>query len=70
ERCITLFEDEYFYYHPGFNPVSIFKSIQRNFSAGKVKSGGSTITMQVARMMRGNKSRTYYNKFVEILLAF
>lgn len=70
EQCITLFEDEYFYYHPGFNPVSIFKSIQRNFSAGKVKSGGSTITMQVARMMRGNKSRTYYNKLVEILLAF
>ncbi|MBN8694518.1 MAG: penicillin-binding protein 1C [Bacteroidetes bacterium] len=70
EQCITLFEDEYFYYHPGFNPVSILKSIQRNFSAGKVKSGGSTITMQVARMMRGNKSRTYYNKLVEILLAF
>lgn len=68
-HCITLFEDEYFYYHPGFNPVSIFKSIKRNFSAGKVKSGGSTITMQVARMMRGNQSRTYYNKFVEILLA-
>lgn len=70
EQCITLFEDEYFYYHPGFNPVSILKSIQRNFSAGKVKSGGSTITMQVARMMRGNRSRTYYNKLVEILLAF
>lgn len=69
KHCITLFEDEYFYYHPGFNPVSIFKSIQRNFSAGKVKSGGSTITMQVARMMRGNQSRTYYNKLVEILLA-
>lgn len=69
KHCITLFEDEYFYYHPGFNPVSVFKSIQRNFSAGKVKSGGSTITMQVARMMRGNQPRTYYNKLVEILLA-
>lgn len=67
--CITLFEDEYFNYHPGFNPVSIFKSIKRNVSAGKVKSGGSTITMQVARMMRGNQTRTYYNKLVEIVLA-
>ncbi len=69
KHCITLFEDEYFYYHPGINPVSIIKSFKRNVSAGKVKSGGSTITMQVARMMRGNQSRTYLNKFVEMLLA-
>ncbi len=70
ERCILTFEDEYFYYHPGFNPVSIFKSIKRNLSAGKIKSGGSTITMQVARMMRGTGKRNYYQKLVELLLAF
>ncbi|MCE3226711.1 MAG: pbpC, partial [Bacteroidetes bacterium] len=68
-HCITIFEDEYFYYHPGVNPVSIFKSIGRNFSAGKVKTGGSTITMQMARMMRGNQSRNYWQKIIEILLA-
>ncbi|MCE3260253.1 MAG: pbpC, partial [Bacteroidetes bacterium] len=68
-HCITTFEDEYFYYHPGFNPVSILKSLKRNFSASKVKSGGSTITMQVARMMRHNQSRNYWQKLVEILLA-
>ncbi len=69
DQCITTFEDEYFYYHPGFNPVSILKSIKRNFSAGKVKSGGSTITMQIARMMRGHKSRTYFQKIIELILA-
>lgn len=69
KHCITAFEDEYFYYHPGINPISIFKSIKRNFSAGKVKSGGSTITMQVARMTRHNQSRTYFHKIIEILLA-
>ena len=69
EKCIIHFEDEYFYYHHGFNPVAIFKSLKRNIGAGKVKSGGSTITMQIARMMRGNKHRTYYQKIVEILLA-
>jgi penicillin-binding protein 1C len=67
--CITTFEDEYFSYHPGVNPVSLLKSLGRNLSAGKVKSGGSTITMQVARMMRNNESRTYWHKLVEILLA-
>jgi penicillin-binding protein 1C len=69
KHCITLFEDEYFPYHPGINPVSIFKSIKRNISAGKIKSGGSTITMQVARMMRQNQKRNYYQKIVELLLA-
>jgi len=69
KKCITTFEDEYFEYHPGFNPVSIAKSIKRNFGAGKIKSGGSTITMQIARMMRHNQSRNYYQKLVEILLA-
>lgn len=69
EKCIIHFEDEYFYYHPGFNPVAIFKSLKRNMSAGKVKSGGSTITMQIARMMRGNKTRSYFQKIVELLLA-
>lgn len=67
--CILTFEDEYFNYHPGVNPVSLFKSLKRNLRAGQVRSGGSTITMQLARMMRGNRSRNYYNKLVEILLA-
>jgi penicillin-binding protein 1C len=69
KTCITTFEDEYFMYHPGFNPVSILKSVKRNSAAGKIKSGGSTITMQVARMMRQNNTRNYYNKLVELLLA-
>jgi penicillin-binding protein 1C len=68
-HCITTFEDEYFYYHPGFNPVSILKSLKRNIGSGHIKSGGSTITMQIARMMRNNPSRTYWHKVVEIFLA-
>lgn len=69
KTCIVTFEDEYFYYHPGFNPVSIFKSLKRNLSSGEIKSGGSTITMQLARMMRKNQPRNYYQKMIELLLA-
>lgn len=68
-KCIVLFEDEYFHTHPGFNPVSLLKSLKRNTSAGKIKSGGSTLTMQTARMMRGRKDRTYLQKIIEVLLA-
>ena len=35
--CILQFEDEYFYKHPGFNPVSIFKALKGNLSSGTVK---------------------------------
>ena len=69
KTCILTFEDEYFRYHPGFNPVSIYNSLKRNINSSKIKSGGSTITMQVARMMRNKRQRNYYQKFVEILLA-
>ncbi len=67
--CITHFEDEYFYKHPGFNPVSIFKALKDNFSSGEVKRGGSTITQQVIRLSRKGKSRTYFEKLKEIILA-
>ncbi|MEO8760377.1 MAG: penicillin-binding protein 1C, partial [Bacteroidia bacterium] len=70
KTCITFFEDEYFYKHLGINPISLSKAFIKNSKSGKIKSGGSTITMQVARLMRKNQARTYYEKFVEILLAF
>jgi penicillin-binding protein 1C len=68
EECILLFEDEYFYQHPGFNPVSIIKAIGHNLTK-KSRRGGSTITQQVIRLSRKNKSRTYAEKVVEIFLA-
>lgn len=69
EQCILHFEDEYFYNHPGINPISIFRAIRQNLKAGKVVSGGSTITMQLARILRGNRKRSIWNKLVEALVA-
>ncbi len=69
KACILNFEDAFFRYHPGVNPVSLFRSLVTNIKSGKIKSGGSTITMQLSRMVRGNKSRNVYQKCVELLLA-
>ena len=52
EICIINFEDEYFYKHPGFNPISIFKAFKQNINSGEVKRGGSTLTQQVIRLSR------------------
>ena len=69
EKSLLTFEDSWFYYHPGINPVSLFRSFLSNLKAGKIVSGGSTITMQVARISRGNKPRSYNEKFIEMLSA-
>jgi penicillin-binding protein 1C len=69
KTCILQFEDQHFYYHPGFNPVSIAKALSNNISKGKISRGGSTITMQVIRLARKGKSRTYFEKVIEIWLA-
>ena len=37
KECIVQFEDEYFYKHPGFNPVSIFKSLNKFTAAYDMK---------------------------------
>jgi len=68
KTCIIEFEDHWFRYHPGVNPVSIVRAAIGNIKAGHVTSGGSTITMQVIRMSRG-KDRTIWQKFIEAILA-
>lgn len=69
EKSLLVFEDRYFYSHPGVNPVALSRALIQNLKAGKTISGGSTITMQVCRMARGNKPRTLKNKFIEMIWA-
>lgn len=64
--CIRMFEDEYFYYHPGVNPVSLLRAAKQNWKANRVVSGGSTLTMQVVRLARKGKSRTIGQKLIEL----
>lgn len=69
EQAILAFEDQYFYKHPGVNPVSISRALIQNIKKGKVISGGSTISMQVIRLSRNKRSRTIKEKIIEIILA-
>lgn len=69
KKCIVYFEDEYFYKHPGFNPVAMINAIKQNRKAGKVVRGGSTLTQQVIRLSRKGKKRTYFEKFIEVILS-
>ena len=68
ERCLIAFEDRHFYYHWGVDPAAICRAMYQNLRAGRVVSGGSTLTMQVVRLMRGNP-RTVKEKLIEMVLA-
>lgn len=67
-ECLIAFEDRSFRYHPGVNPMALGRAMVQNIKARRIVSGGSTITMQTVRLMRKNK-RTYFEKFIEIILA-
>ncbi|MGE0560426.1 MAG: penicillin-binding protein 1C [Flavobacteriales bacterium] len=69
EIAVKYFEDEYFDYHLGVNPVSLFRAFKQNFSSNRVMSGGSTITMQLIRLSRKGKKRSYFEKLIEVILA-
>ena len=69
EQSLLLFEDEYFYQHVGINPFSIGRALKKNILRNKTTSGGSTITMQLARIARGNRSRNIWNKLIEMVWA-
>lgn len=68
-KSLLTFEDRYFYYHPGINPVAILRALVTNLKARRIVSGGSTITMQVVRLSRGRKPRTYSGKVIEMIAA-
>lgn len=68
KRAVVGYEDQRFYGHPGVDPFAIGRALLANLKAGRIVQGGSTITMQVARMMEP-KARTLPNKLVEAFRA-
>lgn len=67
--ALLTFEDKRFYNHFGVDPKSTGRALYQNFTRGEIISGGSTITMQVMRLSRKGKSRTYAEKFIEMVQA-
>ncbi|HUW93668.1 MAG TPA: penicillin-binding protein 1C [Bacteroidales bacterium] len=67
--ALINYEDRWFRWHPGINPIAVIKALSDNIRAGETVRGGSTITMQVARLARGNPPRTYTGKILEMLSA-
>ena len=64
-----LQEDQYFYWHPGVNPVSLLKAGWQTYFQASRRFGASTITMQVARIRYGIRSNKLTGKMWQMLRA-
>lgn len=69
KTCLIQFEDRNFYGHFGFSMRGLGRAIVQNFQSGKKRSGGSTLTMQLVRLIRKNPERSYIEKILEIIRA-
>jgi len=66
---LLAFEDRHFYSHPGFDLFAMVRALSQMITHQKIVSGGSTITMQLARLL-DPKPRTITTKLTEIVRAF
>ena len=71
-QALLAYEDRHFYRHPGINPAAMARALVQRVRSGRVVSGGSTLTMQVARMLDGGnprRTRTLFGKARQMLRA-
>jgi penicillin-binding protein 1C len=64
-EALLTYEDRWFYRHPGVNPLALGRAAWQNFSGGRVLSGGSTLSMQVARLLDPH-ARSYSGKLKQL----
>ena len=67
--AIISIEDKKFYRHNGVDFKAIMRAVKARLQAGRVTQGGSTITMQLAKLMYMEQSKTWQYKVKQIFLA-
>ncbi|WP_341502493.1 penicillin-binding protein 1C [Gallaecimonas sp. GXIMD4217] len=67
-ELLLAYEDRWFHHHPGINPLAMARAAWQNLSSGRIVSGGSTLTMQVARLLDPH-DRTLAGKLKQVLRA-
>ena len=68
-KLLLAYEDKRFYAHGGIDPLAIGRAAFQLVSSGRIVSGGSTITMQLARLMEPRRERSVYAKMRQMVRA-
>ena len=69
KTALLQYEDRRYHYHLGIDPIAVVRALYLNIKHGKVVSGASTITMQLARLSHKKAPRNLYQKLKEALLS-
>ncbi|SBS29690.1 Penicillin-binding protein 1A [Marinomonas aquimarina] len=69
ENAVLAAEDSNFYHHPGVDVMGLMRAAYQLVTSGEIQSGGSTITMQVARNYFLSFEQTFMRKFTEIFIS-
>jgi penicillin-binding protein 1C len=69
QRMIIAYEDKRFYGHVGVDGVALGRAAKQLITTGHIVSGGSTITMQVARLLEPRETRSLAAKLKQIARA-
>lgn len=69
KRAVLLHEDQWFWWHPGFNPWGLVRGAFETYVLHHHPQGGSTLTMQLVRLLYGLDTRSPWGKFKQVLLA-
>ncbi|HCS3049025.1 TPA: transglycosylase domain-containing protein, partial [Shigella flexneri] len=67
-EALINYEDRWFWKHPGVNPFSVARAAWQDLTSGRVISGGSTLTMQVARLLDPHP-KTFGGKILQLWRA-
>jgi len=67
--AVQLHEDRWFRWHPGFNPWSLARGALVTYVVGGNRQGGSTLTMQLVRLLHRESTRTPGGKAMQVLRA-
>jgi penicillin-binding protein 1C len=68
-RLLLAYEDKRFYAHDGVDLLALSRAALQLVTSGHIVSGGSTITMQLARLMEPRRERSVYAKMHQIVRA-
>ncbi len=68
-RMLIAFEDKRFYSHAGVDPLTMVRAAGQALWNGRVVSGGSTLTMQVARLLENGGTRQWSGKWRQMRVA-
>ncbi len=68
-QALLGYEDRWFHHHPGVNPAALARAAWQWLRSGGIVSGGSTLTMQVARILDGGDTRSAGGKLRQMARA-